>query len=259
MVGRFPTVKILGSRVHVASLADVIPLMDKWIQKYRTGSNCRQIVVTGFHGIWAAHKHPDFKAILNSADLWIPDGIAPVWYAQLRGMRSVNRIPGAELMQAFFDLAHAKGHSSFFYGDTEGTLDALGKKLRKTHPGHRIAGVFSPPFRPLTPEEDNDIIKMINDARPDVLWVALGLPKQDTWIFEHKERLNVPLAAGVGAAFRFLTGDVKRVPPWIGDHGFEWVWRFICEPRKLWRRELIDVPRFVFSALLELTGLKQYE
>ncbi|MBW2072285.1 MAG: WecB/TagA/CpsF family glycosyltransferase, partial [Deltaproteobacteria bacterium] len=97
------------------------------------------------------------------------------------------------------------------------------------------------------------------EARPDVLWVALGTPKQDLWIFEHKESLRVPVAIGVGAAFRFLSGHVKRAPKWVGDSGLEWIWRLLCQPRKLWRRELIEVPQFVTLALLELMGLKEFE
>ncbi len=100
---------------------------------------------------------------------------------------------------------------------------------------------------------------MINETQPDVLWVGLGLPKQDRWVFEHKDRLNVPIAIGVGAAFGFLSGKVKRVPEWIGNNGLEWIWRFIKEPKKLWRRDLLDGPRFVFHVILELTGLRKYE
>jgi len=233
--------------------------MSRWINGYDQYGRCRQIVVTGFHGIWEAHKYGDFKAILNSADLWVPDGIAPVWVARCRGFRNVKRTPGAEVMKYFFELADQEKYKSFFYGDTEETLAALKEKLEARYPGHKVVGTFSPPFRPLTPEEDDDVIRIINEARPDVLWVGLGLPKQDHWIFEHKEKLNVPIAIGVGAAFGFLSGRVERVPEWIGNNGLEWIWRFIQEPGKLWKRDLLDGPRFVFHVILELTGLRKYE
>lgn len=100
---------------------------------------------------------------------------------------------------------------------------------------------------------------MINMARPDVVWVGLGLPKQDRWVYEHKSRLNAPIAVGVGAAFGFLSEDIKRVPSWIGENGLEWLWRFLNEPRKLWRRDLLDGPRFLFHVLLEMTGLRRYD
>lgn len=259
MINPPQTVKILGSCVDLVDIPGVVSLMDQWIQEYREGKNCRQIIVTGFHGIWEAHKHTDFKTILNSADLWVPDGIAPVWIARLKGLSHAVRTPGAEIMQAFFELADQKGYSSYFYGDTEKTLSNLKKRLRQRYPGHRIAGCFSPPFRPLTREEDEGIIQMINDAQPDVVWVGLGLPKQDRWVYEHKTRLNAPIAVGVGAAFGFLSEDIKRVPRWIGENGLEWLWRFIEEPKKLWKRDLIEGPRFLYHVFLEMTGLRKYE
>jgi len=252
-----PSVRILGSRVHMISLPEVVQHLDAWIQ--RPAPRPRRLVVTGFHGLWEAHKRPEFKAILNSADLWVPDGIAPVLVARRRGFKTATRTPGAEIMQAFFELADRKGYSSFFYGDTDETLAALRENLQRRYPGHRVAGTFSPPFGPMSPEQDAAAVRMINEARPDVLWVGLGLPKQDIWIHEHRDRLTVPVAAGVGAAFKFLAGSVKRVPAWIGNHGLEWLWRFACEPRKLWRRDLLDAPRFVTHVLLEMTGLRKYD
>ena len=238
-------------------LPAVVDLMDRWIA--HPDGRCRQVIVTGFHGIWESHKRPDFKAILNSADLWVPDGIAPVWVARRRGFPSATRIPGAELMKAFFELADRRGYRSFFYGDTDDTLAALRKRLMEKYPGHQVAGTFSPPFRPLSAEEDERIVQMINDARPDVVWVGLGLPKQDRWVHAHLSRLKAPLAIGVGAAFAFHAGTVKRVPDWIGNHGLEWLWRFIQEPKKLWRRDLLEGPRFVGHVFLEMTGLRKYD
>ena len=257
MSGENKYVKILGSRVQLLKLPQIIERIDRWIAG--RGTTCHRVVVTGFHGIWEAHKDAGFKAVLNSADLWAPDGIAPVGIAKLKGFRGAERTPGADIMRAFFELADKKGYSSFFYGDTDETLRALKKNIEREYPGHRIAGVFSPPFRPLTPEEDEQVVSMINNARPDVLWVGLGLPKQDRWIFERKDRLKVPVAIGVGAAFLFLSGRVKRVPGWVGRNGLEWVWRFIKEPKKLWRRDLIEGPQFVWHVLLELAGIRKYD
>jgi N-acetylglucosaminyldiphosphoundecaprenol N-acetyl-beta-D-mannosaminyltransferase len=234
-------------------------MMSRWIEEYEGYKRCRQIVVTGFHGIWEAHKNVDFKAVLNSADLWVPDGIAPVWVARHRGYPDAQRTPGADIMEAFFEQSNERGYSSFFYGDTDDTLIALRENVQRKYPGHNVTGTFSPPFRPTTPEEDDIHVRMINDARPDVLWVGLGLPKQERWIFEHKDRLNVPIAIGVGAAFRFISGKVQRAPEWIARSGFEWVWRLIKEPRKLWRRNLLDVPRFVTLAFLETMRLRKYD
>ena len=253
------TIEIMGSRINLVNLSQISELMSKWIDAYGYSGSCRRVVVTGFHGIWEAHQDKAFKAILNSADLWVPDGIAPVILAKLKGHKFAVRTPGAEFMQAFFEMADKKGYSSFFYGDTTKTLNNLRDKLEAKYPGHKIAGMYSPPFRPLTDDEDKEIIKMINDAKPDILWVALGMPKQDQWIFDRKDRLKVPVAAGVGAAFAFLSEDVKRVPEWIGNSGLEWLWRFLQEPKKLWRRDLIDGPMFLIHAFLDYTGLRKYD
>jgi N-acetylglucosaminyldiphosphoundecaprenol N-acetyl-beta-D-mannosaminyltransferase len=198
-----------------------------------------------------AHKSPRVRSILNEAELWVPDGIAPVWLARLHGHHNAGRAPGAEIMQEFLSRANAHGYASYFYGDTEETLSALRERIAITYPGHRIVGCYSPPFRPQTPEEEDTIIRQINTAQPDVLWVALGMPKQDIWIHERKHQLKIPVAIGVGAAFGFLAGTVSRCPEWIGRAGFEWVYRFLKEPKKLWRRDLLDGPRFLFFAGME--------
>lgn len=245
-----PSVRILGSRVHLVSATGTVDHIERWI--HARDGRCRQVIVTGFHGLMEAHENPRIQSILNGAELRVPDGIAPVWLARMRGHRNVVRTPGAEIMVEFLKRAETKNYSSYFYGDTEQTLAALCETVARDFPGHRIAGAYSPPFRPLTPAEETGIVDRINAARPDVLWVALGMPKQDIWIHERSARLNVPVAIGVGAAFAFVAGTVPRCPEWMGNAGFEWVYRFLKEPAKLWRRDLLDGPRFLFYAGMEL-------
>ncbi len=245
-----PTVNILGSRVHLLTTPRTVDYIESWIRS-RDGE-CRQIVATGFHGLLEASKNEKVYTVLNNAELWVPDGIAPVWIARLRGHRDAVRSPGPAIFAEFLNRANLNGYSSYFYGDTEQTLAALTRTVTAKYPGHRVAGSFSPPFRPLTPEEDQAIVDRINEARPDVLWVALGLPKQDMWIHDRLSRLNVPAAVGVGAAFAFVAGTVPRCPEWIGRAGFEWVFRLLAEPKKLWRRDFFDGPRFICQAGLEL-------
>lgn len=245
-----PTICILGSRVHLVSATQTVDHIERWIEM--RDSRCRQVIVTGFHGLLEAHKNPRIRSILNGADLWAPDGIAPVWLARMRGHRDAVRTPGTEIMVEFLKRADEKHLSSYFYGDTEHTLAALRETVARNYPGHRIAGSYSPPFRPLTASEEISIIRRINAARPDVLWVALGMPKQDVWIHDRLKHLNVPVAIGVGAAFAFVAGTVSRCPEWMGSAGFEWVYRFWKEPGKLWRRDLFDGPRFLFHAGMEL-------
>jgi N-acetylglucosaminyldiphosphoundecaprenol N-acetyl-beta-D-mannosaminyltransferase len=162
-----------------------------------------------------------------------------------------------EIMLEFFRRANQRGYSSYFYGDTDATLKTLSGRVRREYSRHRIAGVFAPPFRNLTPDEDKAIIERINAARPDVLWVGLGMPKQEVWIYERLDRLKVPVAIGVGAAFAFVAGTVQRCPEWIGRMGFEWAYRTLKEPKKIWRRTFMDGSRFLFRLGLDLSGLRR--
>ena len=255
--GASASISILGSRVSCVTLAETVSTIRHWIGNPLP--RARFVVATGFHGIWVAHQDPAFKSILNAADLFCPDGIAPVWVSRLRRPALPERVSGPDLMAAFLEVSDREGYRSFFYGDTDETLAALRARLAVRYPGHVVAGAYSPPFRPLGPEEDAAIVQMINDAKPDVLWVGLGLPKQERWISEHLERLRVPVIVGVGAAFGFLSGRVSRAPAWVGRLGFEWVWRLAAEPRKLWRRDLLDGPRFVAHAAMEILGLRKYD
>jgi N-acetylglucosaminyldiphosphoundecaprenol N-acetyl-beta-D-mannosaminyltransferase len=248
-----PQVNILGSRLSLVRPGEAVDLICGWIDDGRWP--CRHVVNTGFHGLWEAYKDAGFGELLNSADLWVPDGIAPVWIARLKGLKEIERGTGVEMMETFFRAADRKGYSSFFYGDTEDTLQKMKTDLQKRYPGHNVAGVFSPPFRLLSSEEEEEIIEMINAARPDVLWVGLGTPKQERWIHEHRHRLRVPVAIGVGACFLFLAGKIKPAPDWAGRNGLEWLWRLAQEPKKLWRRDFIEAPRFLWHVALELTGI----
>ena len=157
-------------------------------------------------------------------------------------------------MLAFLAEAGRRNFSSFFYGDTEETLLALRRRLQKDFPNAPIAGMLSPPFGTVAPEEDRRHIEIINASKPDVLWVGLGTPKQDRWIHQHRSQLEVPVALGVGAAFRFLAGTVKRCPAWVGNAGLEWLWRLCREPAKLWRRDFTQGPRFLYHMLRDLAN-----
>ncbi len=246
---------ILGTRVHLVQNPQVLETIESWIAA--DSDQCRFIVNTGFHGLHVANEDPEFQKIVNSADLFSPDGIAMVWLARFLGKDLPRRATSAELMQLFFMAADEKGYRSFFFGDTDDTLHALKKQLETSFPGHRVVGAYSPPFREHSEEEKREMIDMINEAKPDVLWVGLGLPKQERWIYENRDRLKVPVAMGVGACFGFFSGKVKRVPHWVGEAGFEWVWRFLAEPRKLWRRDAIDGPRFILKTLVNWPKIKK--
>lgn len=244
-----PVVDVLGVRVHGPTLDQAVNILEHWIQA-RDGVT-RTVTATGFHGIWVAHNDPHFRRILNASDLFCPDGIAPVFLSRLQGRPLPARVPGPDLMQAFLERSRTTGYRSYFYGDSEETLGALRREVAVRFSGAVVAGTCSPPFRALTSSEKQEHVDAINAARPDVLWLGLGCPKQDRWIAENRDRLKVPVVVGVGAAFRFLTGRVRRAPKLVQRSGFEWAWRLVAEPRKLWRRDLIEGPRFLAAALVD--------
>jgi N-acetylglucosaminyldiphosphoundecaprenol N-acetyl-beta-D-mannosaminyltransferase len=251
-----PCAHVLGVPVHIIELTEVLQLMERWIQQ-RDGRHW--IAVTGSHGIVEGHKHPEFKTILKSADLSVPDG---KWAARVAGRRAscpAKQVRGCDLLWAFSELASRKGYRSFFYGDTEEVLALLASRLSQQFSALRIVGTYSPPFRAPTPEEDTQITNLINQANPDVLWVGLGLPKQEQWIVAHRERLHVPVVVAVGAALKFVSGKVKAAPHRLSELGLEWVWRFAHEPRRLWHRVVVYGPQFVAHTLLELHGWRKYE
>jgi N-acetylglucosaminyldiphosphoundecaprenol N-acetyl-beta-D-mannosaminyltransferase len=249
-VDDLPSAEIFGVKVHGPTVDQAAAIIEGWIE--RPDGRCRQAIVTGFHGLWVAHSDPAYHRVLNQADLFCPDGIAPIWLSRLHGRPLPQRTPGAELMEAFFRRAQEKGFRSYFYGDSDATLDALRASLTERFPGAGVAGAFSPPYRALSDEEETAHVAAINESGADVLWVGLGLPKQDLWIARNLGRLKTKAAIGVGAAFAFHAGAVSRAPKWLGDAGLEWVWRFAAEPKKMWKRDLKDGPMFVAAALADV-------
>ena len=237
---------VLGTRVDLIDNNAVLQFISSTIStpQFKT----RFIIYTGFHGLHVAYKDQSFRKICNSSDLLCPDGIAPVLIARALGKKA-ERAPGPDLLRAFLVSGHHAGYSSYFLGDTEKTLNELRRRIEVRYPGHRIAGMYSPPFRSHSQAEVDCMISAINAAKPDVLWVGLGLPKQERWIFSNLEKLRVPVAIGIGAAFAMEAGIVSRAPKWVGRSGLEWLWRLGMEPRKLWRRALIEGPSFIFTIL----------
>jgi len=252
--GSPPCTEVLGAPVHIIDVENVLRLMEQWIlERHRP----RWIAVTGSHGALEAHKHPDFRAILRTADLSVPDGRWAARVAAKKMSCSIHQVRGADLVSAFCELSSQKGFTNYFYGDTDETLASASERLRQKHPGVKIVGTYSPPFRDLTDDEDARIIEMINAANPDVIWVALGLPKQERWIVSHRDRLRAPVIVAVGAAIKFHGGKIVPAPRWVSQVGLEWFWRLLHEPRTVWRRALIYGPQFTALSLLDVMRHKK--
>lgn len=249
-------VRVLGVPVDVLDMSAALRVMEGWIAEDHP---CRFIALTNSHGIIEARRRPSFKTSLQSADLSLPDGRWAARAAARKAGASTCHVRGADLLWAFCRLAEQKGYSIYFYGDTEQTLSQCRRRLLARFPRLKIAGSYSPPFRELTPREDAQMVEMINSGRPDVLWVALGLPKQEQWIFSHRAQLHASVAVAVGAAFKFVGGSVPAAPEWVGRAGIEWLWRLAHEPRRVWRRALIYGPEFLAHALLDVYGLRRYQ
>ncbi len=248
------TFKVLGIRVDAVQIPDVIAKVERWIEE--RGSS-RYIAVTGMHGITESRRDRKFRSILGAADLVVADGMPLVWLGRWHGHAMARRVYGPELTETFCNVTGNK-YRHFFYGGAPGVADDLARTLQQRH-GIRIAGTYCPPFRPLTESEDRELVELIQAANPDVLWVGLSTPKQETWMYEHRDKLSVPAMFGVGAAFDLNTGRLKQAPRWMREHGLEWLYRLIAEPRRLWRRYVVFGSIFVWNVTMELLGLKVFD
>jgi N-acetylglucosaminyldiphosphoundecaprenol N-acetyl-beta-D-mannosaminyltransferase len=250
-----PQFRVLGVRVNAVQIPDVVDWMESSIQER---GPARYVAVTGMHGVTESNQNPEFRAVLKDADLVVPDGMPLVWLGRIRGFAQLaRRVYGPELMETFCHDTGAK-YSHYFYGGAPGVADRLAQVEQERH-GIRVAGTYCPPFRALTEEEDKEVVARINAAAPDVVWVGLSTPKQERWMREHRDRLKVPLMLGVGAAFDLNTGRLKQAPKWMRERGLEWLFRLLAEPKRLWRRYLVQGSRFAWNVLLELTTLRVYE
>ena len=257
VVQKAPFIRILETRVHMVRMVDVMSIMVDWIETEPL--QLHHVVNTGMHGIMEAHKNPSFGTVLNSVDLLAPDGILTILTARFHGYRLRKQDTGPDLLWQFSEVANRKGYKYFLFGDTEDTLERLSDKLTAAFPDIQIVGVSSPPFREWTPEEDEAMVAEINQAKPDVLWVGLGMPKQEQWIYDHRASMNVPVVVGAGASLKFLGGTVARAPTLVCNLGFEWLWRLAREPRRVWRRVMLDAPQFIVLVFLQLIGLRKFE
>jgi N-acetylglucosaminyldiphosphoundecaprenol N-acetyl-beta-D-mannosaminyltransferase len=245
--------RVLGARVSATQIPEVVCQIREWIEQKRSGC---YITVTGMHGIMESHHDSYFKAILEKADLVVPDGMPLVWLGRLRGHPLKRRVYGPELMKTFCQETGAQ-YRHFLYGGASEVPGQLAEQLHRRY-GTRVVGTYSPPFRPLTPSEEHHVTTLIRMAAPDLLWIGLSTPKQERWMAEYRQALNVPVMIGVGAAFDFLIGRVAQAPPWMQEHGLEWFFRLVHEPRRLWRRYLIYGSAFLWNVTLELLGIKDF-
>src|SRR5688572_25634648 len=234
-----PTREILGVAVAMTDYRGAIDAMDDMVERRERGYVCAVAV----HALTLGLDDPEMAAALRGASLVLPDGMPVVWAANMLGANLSDRVYGPELMLRYSDRCAERGHRVWLYGGRDqGTLVQLALSMRQRHPGIQIIGGYSPPFRPLTDEEADALVTQINEARPDVLWVGIGVPKQEMWMARMRDRLEVPVMCGVGAAFDFHAGRIPMAPSWMQDRGLEWIYRIGQEPKRLLPRYLYTNP-----------------
>lgn len=245
--------KVLQVPLNALSIPELIAKMEGWIQG---GDHGHCITFTNVHVVMEARHDPSFREVLSDAMTFnVPDGMPLIWLGRLRGFNLKRRLYGPDVMHAFCKVAARKGYRHFFYGGAQGVPETLAINLMGEFQGTNVAGMYSPPFRSLTKEEDDHIVRMINDAKPDVLWIGLGCPKQEKWAFEHRSRLDVPIIASVGQAFDIYSGRISQAPAWMRNAGLEWLFRLLTNPRRLWKRYLLYNSQFLFFVALEWMGI----
>jgi len=239
--------QILNVRVDSTSYN----LATRQIIKWAGQKESRYVCIANVHMVMEAYDAPNFRQIVNESDLVTPDGMPLVWVMHRMGAKGQERVYGPELMLHVAEAAAREGIPVGLYGGTLKTLEKLAANLQNRYPRLQIAYRYSPPFQPLSPEEDWQITNEINRSGALILFVGLGCPKQERWMAKHKEHINAVML-GVGAAFDLHAGVKPQAPSWLQRAGLEWLFRLFIEPRRLWMRYLYHNPRFLVLAGLQL-------
>lgn len=238
---RPPSIDVLGTQISAINLAEAAEAIDDWIGR----GERRYVCVANVHSVMEAHRDPELRRVMNGSGLTTPDGMPLVWLLKHAGYDRASRVYGPDLLLEVCRRSVVTDHRHFFLGGADGVAATMADRLEARFPGLQVAGTLSPPFRPLTDEEDEELVQSVNDANADIVWVGLGAPKQERWMADHRGRLHAPVLVGVGAAFDFHAGTVAQAPAALQRAGLEWAYRLVKEPRRLWYRYLVYNPWFV--------------
>ena len=234
--------------MSIVDLPGAVDRIGEWV---RNKPATEYVCVTGVHGVMESQRDPTLRDVHNLSGLTVPDGMPLVWAGKYAGARSIERVYGPDLMLRVLAVAEACGWSSYFYGAAPGTAEFLIGKLLARYPGLKVAGLESPPFRPLTARERTETIARIDRSRADLVWVGLSTPKQERWMYDMAPHLRPTVLLGVGAAFDIHAGLLPQAPAWMQRSGLEWLYRLRQEPRRLWRRYLFNNPLFIIRVALQ--------
>jgi N-acetylglucosaminyldiphosphoundecaprenol N-acetyl-beta-D-mannosaminyltransferase len=242
-----PRIRVLGTGISTVSYDDVLEAI-----ALPRPDRAQVATFCNVHSVMSARRDPALRAALAAADLATPDGMPLVWTLRRRGAPGQSRVYGPDLMELALPHGVERGWRHYLFGANEVTLARLQTSAERLAPDVRIVGSHAPPYRPLTAEEDEDIIARIRASGAEVVWVGLGMPKQELWMHRVRDRLPGVTLLGVGAAFDLLSGTVPQAPDWLQERGLEWAYRLWREPRRLWRRYLVNNPAFVLLASVEV-------
>jgi len=250
-----PCADVLGVKVSAIDLQSAVDLVDRWIG---SATGHAYICATGVHGVMEAHTDCELRRILNRAFINAPDGMPMTWVGRLQGFRRMDRVFGPDLMMGMCRLSAERGYRNFLCGGKPGIAELLSETLQKRIPGLQVVGTYAPPFRSLTLEEEANFLSQVRESRPHILWVGMSTPKQERFMAQYVDRLQVPLLVGVGAAFDYHTGQIRDCSQWVKRAGLQWLHRLMQDPGRLWKRYLRNNPAFLWHIALQLSKLRQY-
>ena len=240
-----PTCNIMGVNLAAINMPWLIDFTKKYIKELSGDYMC----VSNVHTTVMSYDDEVYCAVQNGGIMAIPDGGPLSSVGRKRGFSEMKRTTGPDYMKEILKISAEEGYRHYFYGSTEETLVRLKRVLGKDYQGIQVVGMYSPPFRPLTDEEDQEIIRMINECDADFVWVGLGAPKQERWMHEHQGKIK-GLMVGVGAAFDYEAGNIERAPMWMQKANMEWLYRLLQEPKRLFRRYFYTNTKFVWNAVI---------
>jgi N-acetylglucosaminyldiphosphoundecaprenol N-acetyl-beta-D-mannosaminyltransferase len=243
---------VLGVHVSAVNMEQATELACRWIERGRFGYAC----MTGVHGVMEAQRDEALRRILNNAVLNAPDGIPLSWVGRLQGFRDMDYVTGPQFMQRMCEISAERGYRIFLYGGRPGVAELLSKRLNARVAGLNVVGTWTPPFRSLTVEEEEQMLAAVRRARPQIMWVGLSTPRQEQFMAQYMQRLEVPLLVGVGAAFDYHTGRLRDCSRWVKRAGLQWLHRLAQEPSRLALRYLRNNPAFVWQIALQFAGVR---
>jgi N-acetylglucosaminyldiphosphoundecaprenol N-acetyl-beta-D-mannosaminyltransferase len=245
---------VLGVGVSLINMRMALDTLGRWV----ANRDRQYISVCTVHTVMECQRDENLRQIVNAAGMTTPDGMPLVWLSWLGGHRFVSRVYGPDLMLAEMAASQQSGHRHFFYGGREGVAQQLEDVMGRRFPGINVVGTLTPPVGSAQELCNPQTAASINAASPDVVWVGVSSPKQEFWMSCMRPLLDAPVLIGVGAAFDFHTGSQAQAPAWMQRSGLEWLFRLVHEPRRLWRRYLVDNPWFLYELARQKLGLKRY-